>query len=217
MARELSSTAYEDFNSMTKDELQLAVSVLAKTANQRLRALEKADLTRASNAYRYVERQADDNEFGYGDPIYGKTKKGEWKFRTDVTKMDMGLLKHEVAELRDFLFEAKTSTVKGVKQRYQQAYDTWKEKNPDSQMSFNDFSEMWHDVNTKKLIKMFGSDVAIEMIEKESKNHQLTADEINEVIEQIKENESFLSVTRAFENKQASKKLSTSHLDTSVL
>lgn len=210
MASQLTNR-YEDYNSMSADELRLAVSVLAKTANQRLRALEKANLTKASNAYRYAETQAYDER-----RFMGTTKRGEIKFKTTTRGRSLQELKEEVAQLQGFLFNAKTSTVKGTKQRYEQAYETWKDVNPDKKMSFEDFGEMWLQSNMKKLVRMYGSDVAIEIMGGEH-SKGLTMEEINDIVGELDEEESFLSMLEKFGKKSNNKKLSTANLDTSVL
>lgn len=210
MASQLTNR-YEDFNSMSADELKLAVSVLAKTANQRLRALEKANLTKASNAYRYAETQAYDER-----RFMDTTKHGEIKFKTTTRGRSLQELKEEVAQLQGFLFNAKTSTVRGTKQRYEQAYETWKDVNPDKKMSFEDFGEMWLQSNMKKLVRMYGSDVAIEIMGGEH-SKGLTMEEINDIVGELDEEESFLSMLEKFDKKSNNKKLSTANLDTSVL
>lgn len=127
----------------------------AKRANTRLRAIEKANLTRTS-AYENVRRMAFD-----GSKHIAYTKKGEIKFRTDVSKMSETELKEHQRIIEDFL-QSKSSKVSEIKKRRQQAYDKWKkEKERQGQnidMDVNEFSEFWELSNIKKLKDSLGSD-----------------------------------------------------------
>ena len=127
----------------------------AKRANTRLRAIEKANLTNTS-AYENVRRMAfdDSNSIGY-------TKKGEIKFRTDVSKMSESELKEHQRVIEDFL-QSKSSKAGEIKKRRQQAYDKWKaEKERQGQnvdMDVNEFSEFWELSIIKKLKDAYGSE-----------------------------------------------------------
>ena len=127
----------------------------AKRANSRLRAIEKANLTKAS-AYENVRRM------GFDDSKYiAYTKNGEIKFRTDVSKMSESELKEHQRVIEDFL-QSKSSKVGEIKKRRQQAYDKWKkEKERQGQnidMDVDEFSEFWELSNIKKLKDNIGSD-----------------------------------------------------------
>lgn len=126
----------------------------AKRANTRLRAIEKAKLTKTS-AYENVRRMGfdDSKNIAY-------TKKGEIKFRTDVSKMSESELKEHQRVIEDFL-QSKSSKVGEIKKRRQQAYDKWKkEKERQGQnidMDVNAFSEFWELSVIKKLKNAYGS------------------------------------------------------------
>lgn len=126
----------------------------AKRANTRLRAIEKANLTRTS-AYENVRRMGfdDSNHIAY-------TKNGEIKFRTDVSKMSESELKEHQRVIEDFL-QSKSSKVGEIKKRRQKAYDKWKkEKERQGQnidMDVNEFSEFWELSIIKKLKDAYGS------------------------------------------------------------
>ena len=127
----------------------------AKKANTRLRAIEKANLTKTS-AYENVRRM------GFDDSKHiSYTKNGEIKFRTDVSKMTETELKEHQRVIEDFL-QSKSSKVGEIKKRRQQAYDKWKkEKERQGQnidMDVNEFSEFWEISNIKKLKDSLGSD-----------------------------------------------------------
>ena len=127
----------------------------AKRANSRLRAIEKANLTRTS-AYENVRRMGfdDSKNIAY-------TKKGEIKFRTDVSKMSESELKEHQRVIEDFL-QSKSSKVGEIKKRRQQAYDKWKkEKERQGQnidMDVDEFSEFWELSIIKKLKNAYGSE-----------------------------------------------------------
>ena len=127
----------------------------AKRANTRLRAIEKANLTNTS-AYENVRRM------GFDDSKYiSYTKKGEIKFRTDVSKMTESELKEHQRVIEDFL-QSKSSKVGEIKKRRQKAYDKWKkEKERQGQtidMDVNEFSEFWELSIIKKLKDAYGSE-----------------------------------------------------------
>lgn len=127
----------------------------AKRANTRLRAIEKAKLTKTS-AYENVQRLGFD-----GSKNIAYTKKGEIKFRTDVSKMSESELKEHQRVIEDFL-QSKSSKVGEIKKRRQQAYDKWKkEKERQGQtidIDIDEFSEFWELSNIKKLKDNLGSD-----------------------------------------------------------
>lgn len=127
----------------------------AKRANTRLRALEKAKLTKTS-AYENVRRM------GFDDSKHiAYTKKGEIKFRTDVSKMSEKELKAHQQVIEDFL-QSKSSKAGEIKKRRQQAYDKWKkEKERQGQnidMDVDEFSEFWELSIIKKLKDAYGSE-----------------------------------------------------------
>ena len=127
----------------------------AKRANTRLRAIEKANLTRTS-AYENVRRM------GFDDSKHiAYTKNGEIKFRTDVSKMSESELKEHQRVIEDFL-QSKSSKVGEIKKRRQQAYDKWKkEKERQGQnidMDVDEFSEFWELSIIKKLKNAYGSE-----------------------------------------------------------
>lgn len=212
MAREITNR-YDDFNNYNYEQLKFAVGVLSKTANQRLRQIEQAGLTRASNAYRYIEGRAYDEE-----PYMDKTKNGEMKFRTNYRDATLNSLREQMGELQEFLFKSKTSTVSGVKNKYLKGYETAKKNNPDlfGQMSFDEFGDLWNTFNMKQIIKMYGSDIAVKFIN-EAESEGLSQDDINEIMSSIDEHTSYMDLVNQVNEKKDRKKLSTANLDTSVL
>ena len=94
---------------MSKEELAKKVEKNYRKANDRLKALEKAGLTKASNAYRYIEREK------YDEADY-LTKQG--RFKKPTKKMTRNDLLSEYVNLNRFLNESKTSTVSCTISRY---------------------------------------------------------------------------------------------------
>ena len=212
MAKDITNR-YDDFNNYNYKQLKFAVGVLSKTANQRLRQIEQAGLTNASNAYRYIEGRSYDEET-YMD----KTKNGEIKFRTNYRDTSLNSLREQMGELQEFLFKSKTSTVSGVKNKYLKGYETAKKNNPElfGNMSFDEFGDLWNTFNMKQIIKMYGSDIAVKFIN-EAESQGLSQDDINEIMSSIDEHTSYMSLIDQVNEKKDRKKLSTANLDTSVL
>lgn len=212
MAREITNR-YDDYNNYNYEQLKFAVGVLSKTANQRLRQIEQAGLTRASNAYRYIEGRAYDEE-----PYMDRTKKGEMKFRTNYRDTTLNSLREQMGELQEFLFKSKTSTVSGVKNKYLKGYETAKKNNPElfGEMSFDEFGDLWNTFNMKQIIKMYGSDIAVKFIN-EAESQGLSQDDINEIMSSIDEHTSYMDLVNQVNEKKDRKKLSTANLDTSIL
>ena len=151
----------------------------AKKANTRLRAIEKANLTNTS-AYQNVRRMGfdDSKNISY-------TKKGEIKFRTDVSKMSETELKEHQRIIEDFL-QSKSSKVGEIKKRRKQAYEKWKkEKERQGQyidMDVDEFSEFWELSNIKKLKDSLGSDeVELLVSEYGEKNVMETLEELEKM------------------------------------
>lgn len=151
----------------------------AKRANTRLRAIEKANLTKTS-AYEDVRR------LGFDDSKYiAYTKKGEIKFRTDVSKMTEKELKEHQRIIENFL-QSKSSKVGEIKKRRQQAYEKWKkEKERQGQsvdIDVNEFSEFWELSIIKKLKDSLGSDeVELLVSEYGEKNVMETMEELEKM------------------------------------
>lgn len=150
---------------MTKKELQKEVAKMAKRANTRLREIEKKELTKASVAYRYIETESKDKQ-----SYLSKTKKGEIKFDTSLSKKSYNELKEEYAKLNTFLNESKTSTVRGVKNHYKSIYDTFIQNHPNSKMTFNQFGDMWRSGQIDKALRMFSSEQAVNIYQSEDNN-----------------------------------------------
>lgn len=153
---------------MSKKELEKKIEKSYKKANDRLKALEKAGLTKASNAYRYIEREK------YDDAKY-LTKQG--RFKKPSKKMSRNDLLSEYVNLNRFLNESKTSTVKGTKSRYKEAYKTYAKKvksTGGSPMTFEEYGDFWRSEKINKLMEHFGaSDLVNFLSERDIKPNEL--------------------------------------------
>lgn len=150
------------------DKLRLTLNVYSRTANTRLRALEKAGLT-SSPAYRQIKDFARDSR-----EFIGTTKHGEFKFSTRTTGRSREDIQKELIQLHKFLFEAKTSTTAGEKKRRKMIKKSnekiredksgaWSEKVKN--MSDEEFQQFWEYSNLKRFMDLFGSDNTTTLID----------------------------------------------------
>lgn len=101
---------------------------MAKTANQRLRQLEKSGLSQSSQAYSYIVRLDFENKLEAGTvPYITNTKSGQLKFSTKMRDVDDKVLMDEYTKLQDFL-RAKTSTVSGTKKNLEYSREQFNRK-----------------------------------------------------------------------------------------
>lgn len=158
---------------MSKDELAKKIEKNYKKANDRLKAIEKAGLTKASNAYRYIQREK------YDDAEY-LTKQG--RFKKPTKKMSRNDLLSEYVNLNRFLNESKTSTVKGTKDRYKKAYRTYSRNIKDwggKPLSFDDYSDFWRSAKINKLLEYFGTSDLINFLHEK----ELSLDDFEKIID----------------------------------
>ena len=188
------SKAYQAESKARRSELRAQIASMAKTANQRLRELEKRNLTKSSNAYRYVERLSYDK-----DSATAVDSKGRFKFSTNQRGKTYAQMQHEKAELERFLYSAKTSTVAGTVALYQKGYETYAKKAAERNdellksgapavpvLSRDDYGDMWRMRNIKKMATMYGSKETIKMIsEQKAEGHSLG--EIDNILDDIPE------------------------------
>lgn len=177
----------------TEEQLRQAVESLAKTANQRLRELEKyrkegektAQYSEHSSAYAYIEKLAFDK---------GKIKKGEEHkrefidvsksgkpiFSRKVKKMDEDVLKEEYKQLLKFL-GAKTSTVAGTKEHMAKSYEAFKSTGVD--IEEERYRGFWDDELIKHTMELFYSNMNSLFTIAEQK--EMSAEEFTNVLEKL--------------------------------
>ena len=141
--------------------LESEIRSMAMKANSRLRALEKADLTRASNAYRYIEKRHFDK-----DSALATSRSGQMKFDTQLRKKTANQLQHEKRELERFLYEAKTSTVRGTNARYTKAYKKYIKNHPSVKLSKKEFQSIMRTEGFRTFVAAYGSSQIQNLMEK---------------------------------------------------
>lgn len=134
----------------TKKELTAQLRQLTKTANQRLRELEKTGYSSSSLAYSYVERLSFDS-----DDAVSFTQKGQIKFTTAFSGMTIQQLSHELAKVNDFL-NSRTSTRTGILAYTEQARETFTSKTG-VEMTASEFAEFWTDSLVHDFERLYGS------------------------------------------------------------
>ena len=182
----------KDINKFTKAELASSVKLMAQRANRRLKEIEEADLKKASNAYRWAERQAFDKTRFMRDSEAPR-------FRTDLRGADLATLREEMAQLRTFLFESSTSSVRGTKEKYERGYEEAKKYfgNDLADISLDEWGFFWSANNMKEFVEQYGSDVIVVL--KEIKLEKLSKEELEELIRKFMEEKvrpSILSLKR---------------------
>lgn len=158
-------------------KLKDKIRTYSKTANQRLRELEKQNLQKGSVAYQFVLRDEYDNK-----SYISHTGKGEVKFVTALTGKTEKELNEELASLEKFL-NASTSTRTGIKQVMERQYNQYKEKtgtNP----TFEDFSAIYSSASVQNLLSIYGSDTIVRL-QKRFGEKAITKDNIEDIISKI--------------------------------
>lgn len=136
-----------------RERMEADVARMARTANRRLRQLEQANLTTASNAYRYIKKRHFDK-----DSAIAEDRSGHIKFDTALKKKTAQQLQHEKAELERFLYEAQTSTVKGTMSRYTRAFEAYKKNHPEVSIDRSEFDMLVSTAGFQAFVDAFGSD-----------------------------------------------------------
>lgn len=163
----------DDVRKMTEEDIDKFIRQYGKIANTRLRELERANMTRSSNAYRWVKKAEYDKQKGY-DKINKKpikfittTKDGKVKFITAVKKYDIHEKRNIASAIRDFV-NAKTSTPAGVKNKYDKAYDTFMENHPELRnIDKESFRDYWRSGLIRKWGEIYGSNEVTSFMEED--------------------------------------------------
>lgn len=193
-----------EISNLNKQELEKVVSTWAKRANTRLRELEKQEVSTISNVYVYL-RGMEAAGVNYMD----KTKQGDIKFKTKVKKQTLNQLRQEASKLKIFLFDAKTSTPIGAKQRFEKQYQSYVDtvnRRDGKPMTFKEFAHNFSMNGYRKAVEMWGSEQAFEIYSGTyGKLEESQMDEIvNEFYERYlvsEKNPSFISFTSSIAEK----------------
>ena len=163
-------------------EMQTEIRRLAAIANKRLRALEAHNLTESSNAYRYIEKRHFDK-----DSAIAETRSGKIKFDESLSKKTAQQLQHELVELKRFLYEAKTSTVAGTKDRYTRAYNTYIANHPNTKISREDFDAILSAEGFRSYARRFGSSAVEDLLE--MRNDRIPLNDIERALGELGEDQ----------------------------
>lgn len=144
-------SALTPVSKMSKEELNKLIGQLGKTANTRLRSLEKAGYSDASKAYRYISRLAFDDSKNFS-----RTKKGQIKFNVRQAET-VQEARQRLNQIIKFL-GAKTSTPGGVKRQYEQMAESLRQNEIFSKQSTEDIKDFWASGTIQEFAKNYGYD-----------------------------------------------------------
>lgn len=173
-----------------EEQLKQAVESLAKTANQRLRELEKyrgaEQYSQHSSAYAYIEKLAyDSGKIRKGEEYKREFihtgKEGKPIFSRATSKMSEKALEQEYKVLKDFL-SAKTSTVKGTKEHLAKSYEAYKETQK-TDVAEGRYRNYWEDAFIKHAMELFYSEMNNIFTLAEEKN--LGTEEITAILSEM--------------------------------
>lgn len=191
---------------LTKGELDSALRSMSKRANTRLRALEAGGGTE-QRAYQHAL-----SSFYSNDRAYTVTEAGELKFNTNIRALTYNEKQHLFSELQGFL-SAKTSTISGIKEKYQKATDTlnkrYKEKHGrELGLTPQQIGELFDTQSVKAFSELYGSDAVLNTILSKSIERM----SVEEIIDAFNSTEGAQSLNSAltrierWKNKQGRKK-----------
>ena len=135
---------------MKRDALINKLKQYARIANQRLRNIEKNKLEKSSNAYKYVERLAYDKL----NVTYNNQSRPRFLTAHEIKKLSDRELKKYEKTLTNFL-EANTSTVGGIKRKYEKSYKKYTERY--GNIDFDTYTEMYDSLWLIKYQEQYGS------------------------------------------------------------
>lgn len=180
---------------LSKEELQESVKQMSKVANQRLRQLEKQGFTEL-NAYRKVLSNSQKMS------IFDYTKKGEIKFSGATKNKTYNQLEQEFSELQKFL-TAKTSTVKGIKEKYEKATKKVNEEYSVN-LTTQQIGELFESEVIQNISNRFGSDKVLTIISRYNIS-DLPCEEIIALFENAtsgRKNQSFNNLIQRYNNQK---------------
>lgn len=144
-----------DIKTLNASELRTQLRKLTKTANTRLKTLERKHIEQSSKAYQYVSGIQKRDIGIVKKTTDKKTEKEGIKFNTDFRKMSKRELEKELRLVRDFL-NAKTSTITGTTSAYRKAYETF-QKETQSDFTYEDWAKFWSNSTSKEFMNMYGT------------------------------------------------------------
>lgn len=200
--RKLSQKNKYTMKNWSKEDLSKILILYSNRANKRLNNIAKAGLTKSSSAYRFVQNKGySERKSTYKNQNKMITKKD--RFSKAVSSKSYGQIVEQLQTLDTFLFESKTSTVKGTKdvnkKRYEASLKYLEKNNPELADKFKEIAknkdgmdeigDIWRSSSMNNLIKMYGSEMALDIYEDLTKEGA-SNDELNTLIEKyLDENE----------------------------
>lgn len=175
---------------------------LVKTANQRLRELEKQGMQDYSRAYEEVRGLNTMEAVNGVTPIFSETSSGEVKFRTDLTRLfgeSSQAYRSLSVTVRNFL-RSESSTPSGIKYRRRvnreraEAIEKSKsQKTLEERFGFEltpeQYSQLWEDALYKKLFERFDSDSVLNTIYPDLQDGKLSEGQIEDYLNSLGEDE----------------------------
>lgn len=191
------SKAQQEAIRAARKNLNAELSKMARIANNRLRNLEKAGFTTASSAYRYIYTKLYDK-----DAAITTDKSGRMKFNTNFRGLSYNEMIHEKSLLERFLYEAKTSTVRGVKEKFQRGYESFIQKHtPEGAkpLTFEEYADLWQNTNIKHAAAQLGSSQVVKLIQEVKAEADEAYQEainraINDALAEVQEDTSILDL-----------------------
>ncbi|MBO7734365.1 MAG: hypothetical protein J6S67_17505 [Methanobrevibacter sp.] len=141
---------FKNYSRMSQRELANYRRRLAKTANERLRALERNDMKR------FAYEKAQSFLYMTGERTRFTERKG---------MLDVNAERREIANLEKFL-KSKSSTKTGLRKVYKGAYENIKEKYNLENISFEDYLKHIADFDLQSKNNSIGSPIALKMIDR---------------------------------------------------
>lgn len=163
------SISKDSISSMTKEQLVTWLGSASKRANQRMCQLKKDALDTSSIAYQTVKKYEVDHSTSLA-----KTKHDETKFKTSFKGRTIQELRRQAKDVLGFL-NAKTSTSRGTKNKYQRSLDKFNEtmkkrwieddNSPETfkPASMSAWANIWQSENLKKLQQLLPSEQIAEI------------------------------------------------------
>lgn len=126
-----------------------------RRANQRLQSLEQKGYQKSSNAYNHIYKNIDRDYRTIGKI----NRKGNVRLTEDRRLLDTTNSWEKLKKSTEKFLSAKTSTVKGVELKYEKAYETYKDKYKNNDLSFERYIEFYEKAELRhNLLSELGSD-----------------------------------------------------------
>ena len=190
----------DSISSMTKEQLVTWLGSANKRANQRMRQLEKDALDTSSIAYQTIKKYEVDHSTSLA-----KTKHDETKFKTSFKGSTIQDLRRQAKDVLGFL-NAKTSTSRGTKNKYQKSFDKFNEtmkkrwieddNSPETfkPASMSALANIWQSENLKKLQQLLPSEQIAEIYQY-GNDRGLTDAQMEDIVDAIANREHMDGIT----------------------